>query len=135
MLDLSSTNGGYNTFHGAIAGFKIIEGFGCEPAIQLGYTVGQVKAPRTAVSDITAFLTYAQIAGLALSLGIATTVFLNGATHDISMILPNLPRDFIEASINGARTTILDDLSPSLRLRLVESIASTAGKVFYLNVA
>ncbi|KAI0181680.1 MFS general substrate transporter [Hypoxylon sp. FL1284] len=125
----------YNTSRGAIAGFTVIQGFGCGPVMQLGYTVGQVKVPRTAVSEVTAFLTCAQMAGLALSLGIATTVFLNSATHDISILLPDLPRDFIEASINGAKTTLLQDLSPALRLRVLETIASTAGKVFYLNVA
>ncbi|KAI1141437.1 putative efflux pump antibiotic resistance protein [Hypoxylon sp. FL0543] len=125
----------YNTSRGAIAGFTVIEGFGCGPVIQLGYTVGQAKAPRTALPEVTAFLTCAQMAGLALSLGIATTIFLNGATHDISIILPDLPRDFIEASINGAKTTLLEDLSPELCLRVLEAIASTTGKVFYLNVA
>ncbi|KAI0839681.1 hypothetical protein F5Y06DRAFT_295050 [Hypoxylon sp. FL0890] len=125
----------YNTSRGAIAGFTVIEGFSCGPVIQLGYTVAEVKASRTAVSDVTAFLSCAQMAGLALSLGIATTVFLNSVTHDISIILPNLPRDFIQASINGAKTTLLEDLSSKLRLRVLEAIARTAGKMFYLNVA
>ncbi|KAI0415234.1 MFS general substrate transporter [Xylaria grammica] len=125
----------YNTSRGTIIGYTIIQGFGCGPVIQLGYTVGQVKAPRHAISEVTAFLTCAQMAGLALSLGIATSVFLNCATHEISNILPGLPRDLIQAAINGARATIIQDLSPGKQQEVLEAIARNVSTVFYLNVA
>lgn len=125
----------YNTSRGAICGYTVIQGLGFGPVIQLGYTVGQAKAPRATASEITAFFSCAQMAGLALSLGIATSVFLNGATEDIAGILPGVPRDLIQASINGAKTTLIQNQSSDVRLKVLEAIARNAGKVFYLNVA
>jgi hypothetical protein len=130
---LSSIN--YNTSRGAICGYTVIQGVGVGPVIQLGYTVGQTKVPRKIVPQVTAFLTCAQMAGLALSLGIATSVFLNCATRDIAAILPAASRNFIQASINGARTGLLDNLAPDVRLHVLQAIARNVGKVFYMNIA
>ncbi|GAB1312795.1 hypothetical protein MFIFM68171_03005 [Madurella fahalii] len=73
--------------------------------------------------------------GLVLSLGMATTIFLNGATTAIAAILPGVPRVLIQATIEGAGTSLVQDLSPDLRTRVLEAIASNVAKVFYLNVA
>lgn len=125
----------YGTSRGHICGYTVIQGIGVGPVIQLGYTVGQTKVPRSIVPQVTAFLTCAQMAGLALSLGIATTVFLNGATEDIAAILPETTRSFILASINGARTGLLQTLGPQDRLRVLQAVARNVGKVFYMNIA
>jgi len=130
---LSTIN--YDTSRGAICGFTVIQGLACGPVLQLGYTVAQVKVPRRAVPDVTAFLTCAQMAGLALSLGIATSVFLNGATDDIAAILPGVSRGVIQWTIDGAKTTVFQDLSPETQRRVLEAVARNVGKVFYLNVA
>ncbi|KAI1371686.1 MFS general substrate transporter [Hypoxylon crocopeplum] len=130
---LSTIN--YTISRGAICGYTVIQGLGCGPVIQLSYTVGQVKVPRLVVPQVTSFLTCAQMAGLALSLGIATSVFLNGATADIAAILPNSPRDLIQASIDGAETGLFQSLSADVRLRVLEAISKNIGKVFYLNIA
>jgi MFS family permease len=125
----------YNTSIGAICGYTVIQGIGVGPVIQLGYTVGQTKVARSMVPQVTAFLTCAQMAGLALSLGIATSVFLNRATDDIAAILPGTTRDFIQASINGARTELLQNISPEDRLHVLQAVARNVGRVFYMNVA
>lgn len=133
---LSTIN--YNTSRGAICGYTILQGVGCGPIMQLGYTVAQIKVRRTrptALPEATAFMSCAQMAGLALSLGIATTVFLNGATADISAILPGIPRETIQATIDGAKTSLVRDLSPEARLRVLEAIARNVAKDFYLNIA
>ncbi|KAI3400547.1 hypothetical protein diail_2748 [Diaporthe ilicicola] len=128
----------YSTSRGAICGYTVIQGVGCGPIMQLGYTVAQVKVRRTrptALPEVTAFMSCAQMAGLALSLGIATTVFLNGATADISAILPGVPRETIQATIDGAKTSFVQDLSPEVRVRVLEAIAKNVAKDFYLNIA
>lgn len=125
----------YTTSRGAICGYTVLQGIGVGPVIQLGYTVGQTKVSRNVVPQVTAFLTCAQMAGLALSLGIATSVFLNSTTADIAAILPDMTRDFILASINGVRTGLLHDLSTEARIRVLQTIARNAGEVFYLNIA
>ncbi len=130
---LSTIN--YSMSRGAICGYTVIQGIGVGPVIQLGYTVGQTKVPRKLLPQVTAFLTCAQMAGLALSLGIATSVFLNRATDDIAAILPGTTRAFIQGSINGAKTGLLQSLTPEVRLHILQAVADNVGKMFYLNIA
>lgn len=125
----------YTTSYGRICGYAVIGGLGVGPIVQLGYTVAQVKVAPESVSEATAFLSCAQMAGLALSLGIATTVFLNGATNSISSILPDWPRDRIMAAIDSADTSLFESVNEETRTRIREAIASNIGDVFYLNVA
>ncbi|KAL1845694.1 hypothetical protein Daus18300_014463 [Diaporthe australafricana] len=125
----------FNTSYGAICGYAVVSGLGVGPVVQLGYTVAQVKVARASVREATAFLTCAQMAGLALSLGIATSIFLNGATDDIAKILPDWPRDQIMASIDNADTALFDNLDSNTRARVNEAIARKIGTVFYQNVA
>jgi hypothetical protein len=125
----------YDTSKAQICGYTVIQGVGVGPVIQLGYTVAQTKVPRNIVPQATAFLTCAQMAGLALSLGIATAVFLNRTTANITDILPGTPRDIIQASINGARTGLLESMDPSTRLSILAAVARNVGIVFYLNIA
>ncbi|PVI01514.1 putative efflux pump antibiotic resistance protein [Periconia macrospinosa] len=130
----------YTTSRGAICGYTVLQGIGVGPVIQLAYTVGQTKfrqgvVQRELVPQVTAFLTCAQMAGLTLSLGIATSVFLNRSTEDISAILPGTTRDLILASINGARTGLLESIGPQERFRILQAIARNVGKVFYMNIA
>ncbi|KAI0146894.1 putative efflux pump antibiotic resistance protein [Xylariaceae sp. FL1272] len=115
-------------------GFAVIR-LGCGPIVQLPFTVGQAKVHRSDAGKITAFLTCAQMTGLVLSLGIATTVFLNGATNDISEIDPDLPRSQMQAAVNGAGSSVFDELTPDDRDRVLRPIARNVGKVFYLSVA
>ncbi|KAI0973527.1 major facilitator superfamily domain-containing protein [Xylaria arbuscula] len=126
----------YSTSYGAISGFAIISGLGVGPVVQLGYTVAQMKVPQgSSPPDATAFLTCAQMAGLALSLGIATSVFLNLATNRIASILPGLPRDEIMASIDGTNDQLLNSLNADNLTLIHKIIAKTVGDIFYLNVA
>jgi hypothetical protein len=124
-----------NTSRGAICGFTVIQGLGVGPIIQLGYTVGQMKVQKSAVPEVTAFLSCAQMAGLALSLGISTCVFLQGATDDIAAILPGTARDVIQSTINGLKTGLIEGLTVDVRGRILDAIALNIGKMFYLNVA
>ncbi|KAI1282799.1 MFS general substrate transporter [Xylaria sp. FL0933] len=125
----------YTTPFGTIAGWTIIGGLGVGPVVQLGYTVAQVKVAPKSVPEVSQFLSCAQMAGLALSLGIATSVFLNRATDKIAIILPNLPRQDIMEAIDSANTALFDGLSAEAVTRVRDAIARTVGEVFYLNVA
>ncbi|PVH99527.1 efflux pump antibiotic resistance protein [Periconia macrospinosa] len=125
----------FSTSRGKICGYTVLQGFGVGPVAQLGYTVGQTKASRAITSQVTAFLTCAQMAGLALSLGITTCVFLNYATDDISAIIPDAGRDFIQATINGVRTGLLQSLSATDRVLVQQAIARDIVKGFYMNIA
>jgi MFS family permease len=130
----------YDMSRGAICGYTIISGVGCGPIMQLGYTAAQSKVSRKdrsawALSEVTGFMSCSQMAGLALSLGMATTVFLNGATVDIAALLPGVSRALIQATVEGVGTDLVQHLSPDLRLHVLEAIANNVARVFYLNVA
>ncbi|KAI1264008.1 MFS general substrate transporter [Xylariaceae sp. FL1019] len=126
---------GYHTPIGTIAGYSIISGLGVGPVVQLGYTVAQVKVAATSVQEVSQFLSCAQMAGLALSLGIATSVFLNLTTDAIASILPGLPRSQIMNAIDSANAALFDGIDADVLLQVRETIARHVGQVFYLNVA
>lgn len=126
---------GLNTSRANICGYTVLQGFGVGPVAQLGYTVGQTKSPKAMVPQVTAFLTCAQMTGLALSLGITTSVFLNYATDDIAAILPNAEREFIQATINGVRTGLLRSLSAADSLLVQQVVAKNIVKGYYMNIA
>ncbi|KAI1381689.1 MFS general substrate transporter [Hypoxylon crocopeplum] len=125
----------YTTSYGRICGHAVIGGFGVGPVVQLGYTVAQVKVTPKSVSEATAFLSCAQMAGFALSLGISTSVFLNEATNDIAALLPDWPRDRIMAAIDSADVALFNNVDEQTRTRIGMVIARKVGDVFYTNVA
>lgn len=124
-----------NTPVGVICAYTVVQGLGFGPVVQLGFTVAQVKKPKDQQRKVTAFLTCAQMGGLALSLGISTCIFLNRTTDQLAVILPNVPRDAVQAAINGARNGIFQTLQPEVLERVSAIIARNAAHLFYLNVA
>jgi MFS family permease len=125
----------YNTSRGAICGYTVIQGIGCGPVMQLGYTVAYEKAGRSFTSEITGLMSCAQMAGLALSLGISSSIFLNVATEDIASLLPGMSRRTIQDTIDGADRSFLNSLEPYIQHNILDAIARTVGKMFYLNIA
>ncbi|KAI1127962.1 putative efflux pump antibiotic resistance protein [Nemania abortiva] len=125
----------YNTSRAAITGYTVIQGVGCGPIIQLPFTIGQAKVPRSKAGQVTAFFTCAQMAGLVLALGIATAVFLNRATDEIGAILYEYPPSLIQAAISGVGSSVFDNLDPGTRREISGIVARNIGKVFYLNLA
>jgi MFS family permease len=125
----------FYTSRGTLCGLMVLQGIGCGPVINLGFTVGQAKVPRSSVGQVAAFLTCAQMAALAITLGIATNVFINTTTADIMAFLPNLSVDDIRNTINGVDSTVFDQLKPEDKMRVAETVARNIGKVFYMNIA
>ncbi|PWY78777.1 efflux pump antibiotic resistance protein [Aspergillus eucalypticola CBS 122712] len=123
-----------NTSRATICGYTVIQGFGVGPVIQLGYTVGQLKRPQAARKDVTAFFSCAQMGGLALSLGIATSVLINHATEKISHILPNVPISEIRGAIDGVGSSLLATLSEHVRAQVTNAVTQSVASVFYLNI-
>lgn len=123
------------TSRGAVCGYSIILGLGCGAMIQLPLTVTQVKSPRAQVSQATAFITCAQMGGLAISLGISTCLFINLSSADISKVLPEASRSTVQALIDGAGSHLLDQWERSVQERVLGAIAQNVGVLFYLNVA
>ncbi|GKZ79807.1 hypothetical protein AnigIFM56816_004014 [Aspergillus niger] len=123
-----------HTSRATICGYTIIQGFGVGPVIQLGYTVGQLKRPQAARKDVTAFFSCAQMGGLALSLGIATSVLVNHATEEISHILPNVPLSGIRGAIDGVGSSVFATLTEQVRDQVTNAVTQSVASVFYLNL-
>ncbi|RDH37488.1 major facilitator superfamily domain-containing protein [Aspergillus welwitschiae] len=123
-----------HTSRATICGYTIIQGFGIGPVIQLGYTVGQLKRPQAARKDVTAFFSCAQMGGLALSLGIATSVLVNHATEEISHILPNVPLSEIRGAIDGVGSSVFATLTEQVRDQVTNAVTQSVASVFYLNL-
>ncbi|GLA14640.1 hypothetical protein AnigIFM62618_001078 [Aspergillus niger] len=123
-----------HTSRATICGYTIIQGFGVGPVIQLGYTVGQLKRPQAARKDVTAFFSCAQMGGLALSLGIATSVLVNHATEEISHILPNVPLSEIRGAIDGVGSSVFATLTEQVRDQVTNAVTQSVASVFYLNL-
>ncbi|KAH7303166.1 major facilitator superfamily domain-containing protein [Stachybotrys elegans] len=125
----------YDTTRGAMCGFMVLQGCGVGMIIQLGFTVGQVKVPRRLVGDVSAFMTCAQMSSLAIALGISTSVLIIQSTQEISAAYPQLPHSVIEATINGVRSDVFEELGRDTRVAIAKIVVRNVGRVFYLNVA
>ncbi|KAJ5715858.1 MFS transporter [Penicillium malachiteum] len=123
-----------HTSTAAICGYTVLQGFGVGPVIQLGYTVGQLKRPQATRKDVTAFFSCAQMGGLALSLGIATSVLINHATEEISHILPNVPLSEIRGAIDGVGSNLFATMTEHVRAEVTNAVTKSVASVFYLNI-
>ena len=75
------------------------------------------------------------MAGVALSIYIGSSILLNKATNDIAIILPEVSRSTVQASIAGAGATFLNSVSDEQRTKVLAWVASILGHVFYMVVA
>jgi hypothetical protein len=120
---------------GTVCGFAIINLIGGGLIVQLPFTVGQVKADPKDVRSVNTLLTTAQMFGLAVSLGVATTLFVNIAVPTTTLLLPGSTKDVVYASIEGIRSESFSTLPNSFREEILKVVAMSLAKVFYLLVA
>ncbi|KAF4629751.1 hypothetical protein G7Y89_g8400 [Cudoniella acicularis] len=117
-----------------IYGYSVIEGLGAGLIAQAPYSVAQLKVNPKDVHYVTAFITCGQMAGVALSLGISTCLFVNEATGLIANILPGVSHDAVLDAITGANSRILQEQPVAVRLKILEAITTSVGHVFFLVV-
>ncbi|KAF2253862.1 MFS general substrate transporter [Trematosphaeria pertusa] len=120
---------------GTVCGFAIINLIGGGLIVQLSFTVGQVKAGPRDVRPVNTFLTTAQMFGLAVSLGVATALFVNIAVPELSLLMPDRTKDAVYAAVEGVGNASFDELSDIVRGEILRVVAKSVAKVFYLNVA
>ncbi|KAF2740100.1 MFS general substrate transporter [Polyplosphaeria fusca] len=118
-----------------VCGYGVLHLFGGGIVVQLPFAVAQIKAGRSATRSVTAFLVFSQNLGSLLSIGIATSIFVNESTARIAQILPNLPRAAVQASMAGAGASVVQSLPEGDKAKVLGIVAKTIGQVFFLNVA
>lgn len=121
-----------DTSNAQIYGFSVLIGFGGGIFAQAGYAVGHARQPTKRHSQVTAFLSCAQMAGVALSLGIGTSVFANQATGQIAGIFPQLSRSAIQEAVAGADSALFSTLGLPDRIRVFGAITKAIRDVFIM---
>ncbi|GFF57324.1 putative HC-toxin efflux carrier TOXA [Aspergillus udagawae] len=123
-----------NTSTSRIYGYTVILGLGVGLWIQASFAVAQAVVEPKYVPAAVGFITLAQFAGITIVMAIANTIFLNEYLSSIPRILPNVPREEIEAAIQGT-SDLLDRLSSDVRTRVLEAIVSGISKSYALVIA
>ncbi|EYE92423.1 putative MFS drug efflux transporter [Aspergillus ruber CBS 135680] len=118
-----------------IYGFEALLGIGGGAFVQAGYAVIQAVVAPEDLGYAVSFMMVAQIGGIALGLAIASAVFVNGATLQLQDLLPQYPKDQLQAAISGTSSQVLQTLSPELRERALTLIVSNMDKVFIVAYA
>jgi hypothetical protein len=119
---------------GAVCGYAIIHLIGGGLIVQLPFTVAQVKAKSDEVRSVNTFLTTVQMLSVAVSLGIATTLFVNVAVPVISLLIPGSTKVAVYAALEGGSNTSFNALPEVTRQEMLRVIARSIAKVFYINV-
>ncbi|KAL4950408.1 major facilitator superfamily domain-containing protein [Aspergillus filifer] len=117
-----------------IYGYTVILGFGVGLWIQASFSVAQAILKPEAIPAAVGFITLAQFGGITIVMAIANAVFLNDCLTNVPRILPDVPRDQIEAAIQGTNG-LLETLSPGLRSQVLEVIVSGISKTYALVIA
>lgn len=119
----------------AIYGYSTLVGLGTGLFVQTSYPVAQLQVPAADIPRVVAFLGYGQITGIALSLGISSSAFLNTATNKISEILPDVPRQLVQQAVTGTGGNFFSELQDQDRRLVLKAIADTIGNIYGMVIA
>ncbi|KAI0859728.1 major facilitator superfamily-domain-containing protein [Xylaria cubensis] len=117
-----------------IYGYSVILGIGAGSYSQLSFSVAQVKVPPSRMPDVTAFLSFGQLTGIALSLAIANAVFLNRATLGIHELVPDASLQEIQAAIQGASSDFFNNLTQSTREAVLVAVVKSMNDAYVLVI-
>ena len=70
-----------------------------------------------------------QLSGIALALSISGATFVNTALHSLQKLLPNVPRQQLQAAISGTSGDFFATLDPATTSAALEIIMSSLQKV------
>ncbi|KAH8177878.1 major facilitator superfamily protein [Sarocladium implicatum] len=118
-----------------IYGYTVIIGFGVGLWIQASFSVAQAVVEPAQVPSAVGFITLSQFAGITIVMAIANTLFLNECLQAVGKILPDVPRETIEAAIQGARNNFLATLDPDVKRQVLEAIVSAISKTYALVIS
>ncbi len=124
-----------NTSTSRVYGYTVILGAGVGMFLQASFSVTQAVVSPENIASAIGFITLAQFAGITIVLAIANAVLLNHSQDKIQEILPNVPLAEIQAAILGARSGLVQSLSPELKTRVIDAIVSTIDTTYILCIA
>ncbi|KAL1598581.1 hypothetical protein SLS59_006868 [Nothophoma quercina] len=101
---------------------------------QAGYAVTQAVVKLEDIAPAIGFITLAQFVGITLSLALANAVLLNESRSEIQQILPDVPLTEIQEAILGARSSLVQSLTPEVQRRVLNAIVNAISDTYILVV-
>ncbi|MCJ1258533.1 hypothetical protein MMC24_006366 [Lignoscripta atroalba] len=114
----------------AIYGYEVLLALGSGAYVQAGYTVIYLFIQPEDGAYGVAFMTLAQLGGIAVGLSIAGAVFVNSAVIGLGSVLPDLPRAQLIQATSGTSSGVFNGLSNEIRAMALDAIVFALRKVF-----
>ena len=119
---------------GFIYGALALGGLGTGFFVNAPFAIAQWLVPEEELALAVGFITCAQVAGVTISLSVANAVFLNLAQNSIQKILPDVPKENVQAAISGIGGQFLKTLNQATQQRILEAIIGAIQRVFILGI-
>ncbi|KAF2806010.1 putative efflux pump antibiotic resistance protein [Mytilinidion resinicola] len=118
-----------------VYGYTVLMGVGTGMFAQAGFSVAQAVVDAADIAPAIAFITLAQFVGITLSLAIANAILLNSSQTKIQQILPNVSPAAIQGAILGVRSSLVQNLAPDVKTRVLGAIVNAIDKTYILVIA
>lgn len=119
---------------GAVYIYTALLGWGCGIFCQSGFSISQAIVEPNIVPVAVGFITCAQITGATIALSIANSIFINKTKNALFSILPEAPKDQIEAAISGSGSSFVRSLSIDLQEKVLEAIVKANSTAYILTI-
>ncbi|EED20035.1 efflux pump antibiotic resistance protein, putative [Talaromyces stipitatus ATCC 10500] len=123
-----------HTSNAKIYGYSILVGTGAGSYLQLPFAAAQYSVAPIWIPVAVGLISFAQLAAPSVALSIANTVFVNKATLNLSVYLPDYSGDQITRIISGVGSQYLELMSPSQREGVNSIITHAIGKSYILVI-
>ncbi|KAL8908282.1 MAG: hypothetical protein Q9207_000904 [Kuettlingeria erythrocarpa] len=117
-----------------IYGYSILIAVGAGAFVQASFSVAQAKVEPRMIPLAIGFITAGQVGGVTISLAIANSVFLNKSSTGIQAVLPDIPKDQVQAAISGAGSAFLSALDDRMKRLVLEAIVDAMKNVYILTI-
>lgn len=123
-----------NTSNANLYGYSILIGFGAGCMVMLPFSVAQSQVQPIFIPIAVGFVCYAQLAGPAIMLSIANTVFLNEAAKGVEKIVPNIPLSEVQGILAGIGSQAFTNFSPAVQESIIGVIVKSLNKSFIIAI-
>lgn len=122
------------TSNARIYGYSILLGIGTGAYLQMPFAVAQAQVSTALVPMAVAFTAFAQLAAPAITLSIANSIFLNGASKGLLRVIPGASPDLIRGLLFGAGNNHLASLGPEAHGQVLGVIVGAMSKIYILVI-
>ncbi len=125
----------YTTAAPKIYGYSILIGIGAGMFAQASFSIAQATVKPEEIPQAVGYVVQGQVTGITIAISVANSLFLNEAEKGIAKVLPNLPREPIQASIAGVGSKFVKSLPLDLQDQVLQAIVRGLNKTYILIIA